>query len=279
MVSLQSWLQISHTPSICLYKQPVFTGNSWEILQNSSQENWHASTQWNGLLLTNAHFLTKWKIPCWSCTCGDADVSALCLNAVVPSTSRKWEEKTATQPQKSREKSKVKPSFITCQWHCGQPARQGDKSHFCLSFMLTSDEQNNIQGVRSHLYLSGVPLQLVIRSLDPAASEGQQIFLTSLFVFKILNCLQFSLFFLLVPLIKGYLPLTLGNMHALTPKNKFYAKRTYWERISVVIHSPSYTQLLHAWLSSVHFPRLLPDSALIWKLSSWTMQSTTPKSK
>lgn len=36
------------------------------------------SLKW--LLLTNTHFLTKWKIPCWSCTCGDADLNALCLS-------------------------------------------------------------------------------------------------------------------------------------------------------------------------------------------------------
>lgn len=46
------------------------------------------------------------------------------------------------------------------QEHCGQPARQGDKSHFCLNFMLTSDEQNHIVLVCSPPYLSGVPLEL-----------------------------------------------------------------------------------------------------------------------
>lgn len=56
---------------------------------------------------------------------------------------------------------------------CGQPARQSDKSHFCLNLMLTSDEQNHIQcwSVLTFICLESLCSCLVIRSLDPAASD------------------------------------------------------------------------------------------------------------
>lgn len=93
--------------------------------------------------------------------------------------------------------------------------------------------------VCSRLYLSGVPLWLVIRSLDPAASNKPTDLSHLSFCFQnCLNCFQFSLFCFPVPLTKGYLPLTLGDMHALTPRKNFYVRRTYWERVSMNIHSP-----------------------------------------
>lgn len=63
--------------------------------------------------------------------------------------------------------------------------------------MLTSDEQNNKVLVCSHLYLSGVPLRLVIRSLDPAASDTSTD-LTHLSLFSKFSDLS-QIFFVLLP--------------------------------------------------------------------------------
>lgn len=114
--------------------------------------------------------------------------------------------------------------------HCGQSARQGHKSPFCLKFTLTSDEQNHTQrgSVPTFICQESVCNSLVNRSLDLSAPGRQQIFLSSLFFSQAFKF--WSNFLRSASLSPSSEATWGGDVHTLTLGNKFYVKRIYGEK-------------------------------------------------
>lgn len=168
-------------------------------------------------------------------------------SAVVSTTSRKWEAKNPNPTSKIKRKITCEPIILNMPralWSASKTKWQVTLlSKLHAHFWWT--KQHTVL-VSSHLYLSGVPLQLIIRSLDPAASDRPTDLSHISFCFQnCLSCLQFSLFWFPVPLTKGYLLSHWGTCMYWHPETKFYVRRIYWERVSMDVHSPPNTQLLH----------------------------------
>lgn len=129
--------------------------------------------------------------------------------------------------------------------------------------------------VCSHLYLSGVHLQLfgnqILRSFCTSQAADLSFLPFSLPVFQIL--IQFSLLCFSAPLVRGYMLFGLGTCNTDTWKQILCQKNVWRETVSMgstaflLLHSPDLSSLLSSSLAD--------STALICRWSSRAMQSTT----